>query len=355
MKIAFRTDASVDIGSGHLMRCLTLARQLASRGAEIAFICRDLPGSMFEAIDAGFKCIKLQSKSEAETNQLKDADESIRALNAVFPEGVEWLVVDHYQLDFTWEVALRSYAKRILVIDDLANRQHLCDALLDQNYYIGYQSRYKAFVDNDCELFLGPSHVLFRPEFYDAAIQHRIRDGEVKRVLVFFGASDVTNQTQKVVDCIPLLDKADISFDVVVGASNPNKSTIEASCEKLPNVAFHCQVNNMAELMLEADLAVGAGGATTWERCILGLPCITVVFAENQLQTTLDLAGAGVIHYLGSVDQLTKSSYLEAMQHAINAPDYLLEMSEKAKQLMTNHENNNQKMLLQTMLTLSEA
>ena len=335
------------------MRCLTLARQLASNGAEVAFVCRDLPGAMFDVIDDDFRCIKLHSEHETKTNQLKDAEESIHELSTVFPEGVDWIVVDHYQLDFTWETVMRRYAKKILVVDDLANRQHLCDALLDQNYYVDYQNRYKSLVSSDCELFLGPSHVLFRPEFYDAACQYRDRTGTVKRVLVFFGASDVTNQTKKVVDCIPKLHRADISFDVVVGASNPNKSKVEASCGKLPNVTFHCQVNNMAKLMLDADLAIGAGGATTWERCILGLPCITVVFAENQLQTTLDLAEAGVIEYLGWVDQLTSDNYQVALQHAIEHPGYLNEMSDKAKKMMSNHAISNHKTLMQTMLGFS--
>ena len=134
MKILIRTDASVEIGSGHLMRCLTLADQLSDEGAEVAFICRDLPGGMFDYLRSrDYRFAKLPVAEADKVSQQADATETIEAARQLFPGGVDWLVVDHYRLDAVWERLLRPYMKRLIVIDDLANRSHDCDLLLDQN------------------------------------------------------------------------------------------------------------------------------------------------------------------------------------------------------------------------------
>jgi UDP-2,4-diacetamido-2,4,6-trideoxy-beta-L-altropyranose hydrolase len=300
----------VHIGSGHLMRCLTLADQLRAEGDEVAFVCRDLPGAMFDLLqDRGYRSAKLSVSEEGNGSQLFDAQEMIRAAGRLFPEGIEWLVVDHYQLDAVWERMLRPHACKLMVIDDLANRSHDCDLLLDQNYYRDSAQRYQGLVPEQCVTLLGPAYVLLRPEFADARKRLKVRSGTVRRILIFFGGSDPTNQTQKVVGAIKLLERPDIDVDVVVGSANPNRNTIQTLCNELSNVTFHCQVSNMAELILNADLGIGAGGAAMWERCCLGLPTITVVFADNQERTTEDVAAIGAIEYLGWSDQLGSEDY----------------------------------------------
>lgn len=348
-KVVIRVDSSVELGSGHLMRCLTLAGQLASVGAIVKFVCKDLPGAMFAAIEANGYQYKKITGAELNQSQQDDAEQTIKAINELFPQGADWLVVDNYSLDALWETQMRQQTKKIMVIDDLANRPHDCDLLLDQNYYRNYETRYVNLLPSKCLTFLGPSFVLFRPEFYAAKKIKRVRDGSIRRILVFFGASDATNQTQKVIESVPLLNRPDIAFDIVVGASNPNKAHIEKLCEGLPNTTFHCQVTNMAELMLKADLAVGAGGATTWERCLLGLPCITVVFADNQLETTEDIAEIGLIHYLGLANNLNKNDYFESISFAIQNPQTLLQMTLKAKKLMEEKQVNKHKSIIKNM------
>lgn len=318
MNILIRTDASVAIGSGHLMRCLTLADQLRSEGAEVAFICRDLPGSMFDLLHAcGYRFAKLPVSEAGKVVQKFDAEETIKAASQLFPHGADWLVVDHYELDAEWENMLRSNANRLMVIDDLANRSHDCDLLLDQNYYRDLGRRYQGLVPEQCVTLLGPSYVLLRPEFANARQRLRTRDGSVRRVLIFFGGSDPTNQTQKAVEALRMLERHDIEVDVVVGSANPNRNSIQTLCARIPNVVFHCQVPNMAELILNADLGIGAGGATMWERCCLGLPAITVVFAANQERATEDVAGIGAIEYLGWFDQLGPEDYARAISRML--------------------------------------
>lgn len=318
MKILIRTDASVEIGSGHLMRCLTLAEQLRAGGAEVAFVCRELPGAMFDLLQArGYRFARLPAEETGKVPQQLDAGETVEAAGQLFPGGADWLVVDHYGLDAIWERLLRPYTHRLMVIDDLANRGHDCDLLLDQNYYRNQDLRYQGLVPEQCEMLLGPAYVLLRPEFAEARQRMRVRDGNVRRILVFFGGSDPTNQTQKAVEALRLLGRRDIKVDVVVGSANPNRKAIQALCDKSPNMAFHCQVSNMAELILKADLGIGAGGAAMWERCYLGLPTLTVVFAANQERTTEDVAEIGAIEYLGWSDRFMPDDYLRTISRML--------------------------------------
>lgn len=321
MRFLFRTDASVEIGSGHLMRCLTLADHLTGKGFEVAFACRDLRGGMFDLLqDRGYRFEKLPLLETAEFSQWEDAEKTIKAAGKLFQNDIDWLVVDHYGLDITWEQMLRPYAHRVMVIDDLANRRHECDLLLDQNFYHDLDRRYLGLVPEQCITLLGPAYVLLRTEFAEARQFHRLRDGTIQRILVFFGGSDPSNQTKKTVEALRLLERPDIEIDVVVGSANPHRDAIQAMCDELPNISFHCQVSCMAELISNADLGIGAGGAAMWERCYLGLPTITVVFAANQERTTKDVAKIGAIEYLGWSDRLSPRDYARAISKMLGDP-----------------------------------
>lgn len=335
MKVLIRADASVAIGSGHLMRCLTLADQLRNEGTEVAFVCRDIPGAMFDLLQSrGYRFAKLPMIEADKISQKFDAEKTIKAARQLFSDRIDWLVVDHYELDAAWEHMLRPYARKIMVIDDLANRMHDCDLLLDQNYYRDQDQRYQGLVPDKCITLLGPKYVLLRPEFAEARQRLRTRDGTVRNILVFFGGSDATNQTHKAIDAIKLIDRADISVDVVVGAGNPFRNQIQSLCHEIPCVQYHCQVSNMAELISAADIAIGAGGATTWERCSLGLPTLTVVFADNQLQTTLDLEKIGATEFLGWANDITAHDLARAIERLIKAPTRLKSLSERASKIL---------------------
>ena len=330
MNVAFRVDASNEIGTGHFMRCLTLADALKQRDAGIRFVSRHMPPYLRGLLSAkGYAFVPLNSISSEDANnplshahwlgtgQLADARDAIQVLS---DQAWDWLVVDHYALDARWESALRQTAQNILVIDDIADRQHDCNILLDQNYYRDMDQRYQGLLPEQCVTLLGPAYVLLRPEFAEAKQRLKTRDGAVKRILVFFGGSDPCNQTQKVVEALQQLNRPDIDVDVVVGPTNFNRDAVQALCEKLPNVTFHCQISNMAELILNADLGIGAGGSAMWERCHLGLPTITVVLAANQLRTTEDVAEIGAIKYLGWSDLLMSRDYAQAIAEMIDNP-----------------------------------
>lgn len=354
MNIVIRTDASVEIGTGHVMRCLALADALRSKGAIISFICRELHGSLCDFLAArGYVVHRLDELNSANKGSIFQKTPHSHWLNVNWnadaeqteailakEKDVEWLIVDHYALDSEWESRVRQYAHKIMVIDDLADRPHACDLLLDQNLYLDLESRYDGLVPIHCQKLLGPKFALLRPEFLEARKNLRIRDGLVKRILIFFGGVDPTNETLKALEAIQLLNRPDIAVDVVVGAANPSKDRIKEICLTMSNAHYHCQVDNMALLMVNADLAIGAGGSTMWERCYLGLPSITVVIADNQIEIAKTVAAQGAIWNLGLPNEVNVGSLLKAVTNILENPQTLKEMISIALNLINKDESD---------------
>lgn len=322
MRVAIRVDASNKIGTGHVMRCLTLADAMQQRGAQFRFISRHLPEYIRDMLAAkGHEFLLLDSSSSETsaddlahanwlgTSQHADAQETLQALSDQY---WDWLVVDHYALDARWESVLRQAAKHILVIDDIADRQHDCDVLLDQNFYADMDTRYTGKVPEHCRLLLGPRYALLREEFRRLREQVKPRMGPVKRVLVFFGGVDSDNYTGLSIEVLANIGVEGLQVDVVIGAQHPHRKEIETACAE-HQFDCHVQTEHMAELMATADLAIGAGGSATWERCCLGLPALTVSLADNQTEIAkgLELLGAG--KFIGSKEV----GSVEVMHNAI--------------------------------------
>ena len=242
------------------------------------------------------------------------------------------LVVDHYGLDSRWEKKLRSHVNYIMVIDDLANRPHDCDFLLDQNLYENMNERYRGLVSEHCRLFLGPEYALIRKEFREAKKKMKPRTGEVKRILIFMGGTDPTNETTKALKAVMMLGRLEIAVDVVVGAQNPHRHQIEEMCRQMPNTRFHLQTDRMAELMAEADLAIGGGGTTTWERCFMELPSLVVSVAKNQKAAAEYLRRTGAIEFLGVNEGVDPNVIKNVLELYATAPQLVTRM---AKQCMT--------------------
>lgn len=324
--ILFRADASERIGSGHVMRCLALAEELRGRCKEIIFICRELPGNLIEHIEIhGFRVFRVPPEPESGA---ADAEQTKKVLRE---HGLQpdWLIVDNYGLDEQWESAVRPLVKRIMVIDDLADREHDCDLLLDQNYYRNFEIRYQGLVPDHCRQLLGPKYALLRQEFKTVRGSLRVRDGSIKGIFIFYGGSDPTDETTKALEAIKLLNHPDIAVDVVVGASNPRRESIKERCLAMANTRFYCQVNNMAELMTRADLALGAGGIATWERCYLGLPALITIVAENQRETVEALAEAGIVWNLGWHEEVGVAELVESLKTLLDDPDRIREMARR--------------------------
>lgn len=325
MLCVIRVDSSIKIGSGHVMRCITLAKKLQKNaGYDVHFICRELEGNIIDVIaQNGFKVHRLPISNKKDdrltgyaewltVSQDEDAEDTIAIIIDIFEKEINYkkvarLVIDSYAIDEQWENLLRPYTKEIFVIDDLANRKHNCDYLLDQNSYLNREHRYDGLVPKGCQLYLGHKYALLRDEFEEVKKSMRKRDGHIRNIFVFYGGSDLTNETMKALQAMEMLGDRmnNIFINVIVGGSNPHKDDIRSFCEKYHNMRYYCQVNNIAQFMADADLALGAGGSTTWERLYLELPTIVTCIADNQRQLSEDCAKQGFIHYLGEYSAVT--------------------------------------------------
>lgn len=311
MHIAFRTDASLEIGHGHVMRCLTLAHTLREQGASCLFVCRAHEGHLMQTIrQDGFQVMALPAPAlpldaiDSPAGWLgvspeEDAEQTLAAL----PDGVEWLVVDHYALDARWERRLRAACKRLLVIDDLADRQHDCDLLLDQNP--GRQSEdYAQYVPAGCVVLAGPAHALLRPAFGNCRPSSLARErSRLGKLIISMGGVDIHNTTSRVLDVLDKTDlPADLQITVVLGAAAPWQDSVRQRAARLrwPTRVL-VDVQDMAGLMAASDLAVGAAGGSALERCCLGLPSVIIPIADNQLPGAHALAHTGAA-VLASID-----------------------------------------------------
>ncbi|MCK9201493.1 MAG: UDP-2,4-diacetamido-2,4,6-trideoxy-beta-L-altropyranose hydrolase [Gallionella sp.] len=341
--IAFRADATSQIGTGHFMRCLTLADALRQRGAQIRFVSRGLPVHLRDMLAAkGMEFVPLNSdvveaplddlahSKWLETSQAQDARGTVEALG---DRKWDWLVVDHYALDVRWERAMRGFVEGIMAIDDLADRQHDCDVLLDQNYYADMQTRYVGKVPERCRLLLGPRYALLREEFWRVREQVKPRTGEVRRILVFFGGVDADNYTGLAIQALTGIANQGMHVDVVIGVQHPYREQIQQACAA-QGYACHIQTSRMAELMAAADLAIGAGGSASWERCCLGLPALLVALADNQVDIAkeLDSIGAGI--YIGTKETANSLTFQRAIRDLSGMPDRIAMISQCAFSLV---------------------
>jgi UDP-2,4-diacetamido-2,4,6-trideoxy-beta-L-altropyranose hydrolase len=327
MRIVFRTDASILIGTGHVMRCLTLADTLKESGAKCCFIYREHSGHLMDLIrHRGHEAVGLPCSASNNSTKINDPEaqlshaawlgtdwrtDAIQTQAVLQGMATDWLIVDHYALDARWESALKPLYRKLMVIDDLADREHSCDVLLDQNLVEGMEMRYQGKVPQHCTCLIGPQYALLRPEFSalrPASLERR-KVPTLNRLLIFMGGSDPDNETGKVIAGVKLTQKQWQHIDVVIGQSFPALSALKQSLVSLPFATLHIQTPDMAKLMAAADLAVTAGGSVTWEKCTLGLPSLVVIMGQNQRAIAEMMHERGAQRTLGIGSDLAPASY----------------------------------------------
>lgn len=316
------------------MRCLTLADGLRAEGADVQFMTRAHQGHLDALIGArGYRVHSLGDSVLPERHSAvvdggpphaawlgcdwrADLEDTARVLGSI--GGVDWLVVDHYAIDARWETPLREFASRLFVIDDLADRDHDADLLLDQNLVANAQQRYASRTGPRCESLLGAAYTLLRPEFAalrETAQRRRLerpaRDGRA-RLLVFFGGVDATDETGKFLDAWSDHDAQRFIADVIIGANHPRRA-LHAQ-RALPGVNVHGYVPAMAALMASADHAFGASGTSNWERFCLGLNASVVSVADNQRAVAQFLGAGGWVDSLGDACDTTPETYRRALR-----------------------------------------
>jgi len=329
MKVIIRVDASLKMGTGHVMRCLTLAQVLKENGGDVEFICRKHEGNLIDKIHSSeFAVHELRLCEEIEfdnklahshwlgATQQQDADDCIDILKV---EKTNWLIVDHYALDEQWQKKLKPYYKKIMVIDDLADRKHQCDILLDQNF--GRSSKdYEILTLKSTKLLMGPKYALLRPEF-EKLRQYsldRRKKANFKSLLINMGGTDPDNITEKVIEKLQAANlPKNVIITIVMGKTAPHLQSVKRCASELPYYSeVKVDIDNMAEIMANADIAIGASGSTTWERCCLGVPTLQLITAYNQEFIAQKLDKINAIK-LVNIDELVKN--LENFQYWMKA------------------------------------
>lgn len=346
MKVIFRCDASIQIGTGHVMRCLTLADELTINGAECHFICREHEGNLLEVIrqcghqvydlpleDNVRNISKLSHANWLGASQQEDAQQCIDIIKSIQPD---WLIIDHYAIDIVWEKTLRPYCKKLMVIDDLADRAHDCDILLDQTFG-RYTQDYLDWVPKNCQTLCGSKYALLRPEFAqwrDYSLERRKED-QLKHLLINLGGVDKDNITRQILKGLKNSSLPEYcKITVVMGSTAPWIESVKAQAEALSwETQVKSGVNNMAELMANSDLAIGAAGSTSWERCCLGLPTIMLVLAENQRQIALNLQNANAVYAI-SLESDLERIIVKAIKYFTKTQGVLEEMSVNASRIL---------------------
>lgn len=355
LHVALRVDASLEIGTGHVYRCLTLAKKLRQHGYQVLFICRVLPGNLIELImSENFMVLSLSQEMLSIPNNrhctygnwlgveygreielVMDAVDGY--LSQVHRPSLDWMIVDHYGIDADWHIKMRGRCRRILQIDDLADRVFSCDILLDQNFYPEMKRRYQSLSPPDSVSLLGPEYALLSDAFltlHDALASYEQRYSQ-GGVLFFFGGIDKDNETLKALQGVaPLLQKYQLSGQVILGKHNPHRQEVAAYCAGFAELQLAIQIDDMAYRMSQSFLYIGAVGATIWECCTLGLPAITSTVALNQQELALSLSQIDAHIYLGAQQDTTSQTYAIAFEALTNSPERLKSQSVRVAQLV---------------------
>jgi UDP-2,4-diacetamido-2,4,6-trideoxy-beta-L-altropyranose hydrolase len=290
--ILIRTDSSYKIGTGHVIRCLLLADLFREGGAQVQFICQDLPGNISQQVrERGYQVLSINEETE-----------TFSLVEALKPT---WVVVDHYGLDHAWEERIQRTSK-LFVIDDLL-RKHQCDVLLDQNFRTDLNINLNN-IPKESAALLGPEFCLLNPRLER---KHGVSP-IIKNILLFFGGSDSANnalQFYRHVINHHLATTDSFRFNLVVMKSHQHL----AELMNLPthnNLKLHIEPPNWPQMLHDNDFYIGSGGTVTWERLFVGLPGAVIAVADNQIQVSQELAACGLQYYWGDSGNLKWSELL---------------------------------------------
>lgn len=316
------------------MRCLVLADRLRDHDIEAFFVCRAHEGHMGAVIsERGFEVVLLDKHREESdipeqrsrltaydtwigASWKEDATETLRTISQVQPM---WTIVDHYGIDEKWEgYVIKAGGSKIMAIDGQANRRHQCHLLLDPSFSLEGPRRWDGLLTPDCIKLIGPGFALFRPEFYNAksSASRRKSIAGPKKILITFGGTDANNLSELGIQAVRQVSKyAEVEICLLLGNGNPYLESYRGI--KYRDIKVYAQPNSVPKLMVEADLAITAGGGTLLELLYLKVPTIVVATAANQLAICNDLNKIGAIHYLGSHENLNRDEILNALYCAV--------------------------------------
>lgn len=305
--VVFRTDASTQIGSGHVKRCQSLGTALVQRGMEVIFITRvsdvpmagmfeGLPFTLLELPHVTAPCVAAQAGAPAHAHWLgtdwqTDAQATIAILKG---RPVSLVVVDHYALDARWHRAVSSeLGCRMAAIDDLADRELGVDVIIDHNHAEDHTLKYQAVNASLAPVLGGPRHALLA-EGFEHAPRNPAAD-PVRSVGIFMGGIDRLNLSTAALRGLRDTAQFEGAVEIVTTRGNPHLDSLMATAADDGRTVVTVDAPDLAGFFGRHELHIGAGGGATWERCCLGAPSIATVVAENQRQVLLPLARLNVL------------------------------------------------------------
>jgi UDP-2,4-diacetamido-2,4,6-trideoxy-beta-L-altropyranose hydrolase len=346
--VVIRADASVLIGSGHITRCLAIADELRIYKWNIIFISRNLPGNYFSIItERSHKLIKLESpviypkgdnshdnySANLGVSLVQDANETINAIkNLTYKPDL--LIIDHYSIYGYWEKLVKYCVKTILVIDDLAQKPHFCDFLLNQDKTDDLESSYMNLVEPQTRLLLGPKYSLLNSVYSKYRRRYKKKIKKEKIILIFFGSVDISNETEKTIKGILNIKKYDFIINTVIGNLNKNAEEIQKTFKNEFSVRFHKNLSNLADIMIQSDLFVGSGGSTINECLSLGLPALVTITAENQEPFINSLHQNTIVTCAGKPENINISNIQNKIEYLFDNQSILNYQSKKGMNLI---------------------
>lgn len=309
------------------MRCLALARAWRAGGGSVTFACAALPPALAPRLaGAGMAVVPIS----APAGSPEDARQSSQLAHEV---GAPWIVVDGYQFDAAYQAMIKARGHALLFIDDYGHATgYPADIVLNQNSYATpalYTGRAAG-----SRLLLGPAYALLRQEFKPWRGWQRTIPPRAQRLLVTLGGSDPDNVTGRVLQALQTLPPGTLETRLVVGGSNPHAATLQAALRPHDSIELLYDIDNMAEQMAWADLAVAASGSTCWELSFMGLPALLLILSENQAPIAADLTHYGSAQALGWAQEVTETQLREAILALRVAPERRQAMAEAARCLV---------------------
>lgn len=330
MKFCFRVDSSNIIGTGHVMRCLRLAHYIKRYGHDVFFISRNHLGNINSRVSSrDIRVIEITKNvnldfSDQESNLTHShwlgtswEVDAKQTENVLVEHGSDWIIVDHYALDWRWEryIKRRFNACKIMVIDDLADRLHQCNILLDQNINPKALNRYTSLVPLDCTKLMGPQFALIDERYsqlHSAAINTKIE--KIENILVYFGGADIGGLTIKVIEALSKssFTSSGRKLSVILQKETPDYSNVQNICDDY-SFALYNYIEDFPTFLSKFDFIIGAGGSTSWERLSLGIPGTIYALADNQKEVSLELEKLATSIFLGTVEEFNPDRLVESL------------------------------------------
>ena len=323
MLIVFRFDASPAIGGGHAIRCGALAAELSRQGHRCGFAANDAGADLARAILPSADTLRVSG------------DGDLAKMKTQWPNGADWLVVDHYGRDVSFERSCKGWARNIMAVDDRPARPHASDILLDQTLDRS-ETEYRDLVNSDCKVLAGADYTLLREDFRAhraPALARRAVLPRSPRIVVSFGASDPGKATLRTLEALRLVTLP-VRIEILAGRLCPHLGEIEMAVTNDPRATLTVDPVSVAQHFADADIAIGAPGMTAWERACLGLPAIVIPVADNQADNAAALARHGAVAVLPVIARVTKEEIASAVSLLIEQPSRWQAMSVGAAKLV---------------------